>query len=179
MRVITHELTTFSDFGSSLWAGKAVDHPPRIKPTLHWVYSELWILGKDAELPLIFYTSNINVELVLAGIYSGSPVFPQSLVHGVPGLWAGLGIWQDQNWWQGHCRTGIQTSVCESVRQSASRRRMAHVLCAYTLIFPQQKAFTELLQKQFAQKNPWGALDWFDLYEFQFFNLLFTHKHLY
>lgn len=56
---------------------------------------------------------------------------------------------------------------------------MANLLCAYTLVLPQQKAFTQLLQKQFAQKNPWGALDWFDLYKFQFFNLLFTHKHLY
>lgn len=56
---------------------------------------------------------------------------------------------------------------------------MANLLCAYTLVLPQQKAFTQLLQKQFAQKNPWGALDWFDLYKSQFFNLLFTHKHLY
>lgn len=35
---------------------------------------------------------------------------------------------------------------------------MANLLCAYTLVFPQQKAFTQLLQKQFAQKNPWGGL---------------------
>lgn len=56
---------------------------------------------------------------------------------------------------------------------------MAHLLCAYTLIFPQQKAFTQLLQKQFAQKNPWGSPDCFCLYKVQFFNLLFTYKHLY
>lgn len=56
---------------------------------------------------------------------------------------------------------------------------MAHLLCAYTVVFPQQKAFTKLLQKQFAQKNPWGTLDWFNLCKFQFFSLLFTHEHLY
>lgn len=145
------------------------------------------MLGRDAKpLSLIFPASNINVELMLAGSCSGSsPVFPQSLA-GAAAAWP---LWSARalGWAFGSVNTGgkVTTELASKLsclwefEQTALRRQMAHLLCAYTLIFPQQKAFTQLLQKQFAQKNPWGTLDWFYLYKLQFFNLLFTHKHLY